>query len=95
MTELDRVKTPRSFHTPVVLVCFRGLRSIRSEKIAKNLRLRDRSHFFHEFLHGLDPELTSNGGARISEASTDRKRVPSARLLGPCLFGIARKPAKS
>src|ERR1700722_13409044 len=29
------VKTPRSFQTLVVLVCFRGLRSIRSRKIAK------------------------------------------------------------
>ena len=29
------VKTPRSFHTLVVLVCFLGLRSIRSRKIAK------------------------------------------------------------
>ena len=24
-----------------------------SRKIAKNFRLRDRSHFFHDFLHGL------------------------------------------
>ena len=47
------VKTPRSFHTLVVLVCFRGLRSIRSRKIAKNFRLRDRSPFFHDFLHSL------------------------------------------
>jgi hypothetical protein len=47
------VKTPRSFHTVVVLVCFRGLRPIRSRKIARNFRLRDRSHFFRDFLHGL------------------------------------------
>ena len=47
------VKTPRSFHMLLVLVCFRGQRSIRSRKIAKNFRLRDRSHFFHDFLHGL------------------------------------------
>ena len=30
------VKTPRSFHTLLVLVCFRGLKSIGSRKIAKN-----------------------------------------------------------
>ena len=29
------MKTPRSFHTLLVLVCFRGLRSVRSRKIAK------------------------------------------------------------
>ena len=34
-----RVKTPRSFHTLLVLVCFRGLRSIGSRKIAKNFSL--------------------------------------------------------
>jgi hypothetical protein len=62
LTGFDRgcVKTPRSFHTLVVLVCFRGLRSIRSRKIAKNFRLRDRSHFFHDFLHSLGPRLCKN-----------------------------------
>jgi hypothetical protein len=34
-----RVKTPRSFHTLLVLVCFRALRSIGSRKFAKNFRL--------------------------------------------------------
>jgi hypothetical protein len=39
--KIDRgcVKTPRSFTTLRVLVCFRGLRSIESRKIAKNFRL--------------------------------------------------------
>ena len=66
MGAIDRgcVKTPRSFHTLVVLVCFRGLRSIRTRKIAKNFRLRDRSHFFHDFLHGLDPERAFRVGRR-------------------------------
>ena len=62
------VKTPRSFHTLVVLVCFRGLRSIRSRKIAKNFRLRDRSDFFHDFLHSLgrfDPSAFPRGMSRI------------------------------
>ena len=59
------VKTPRSFHTLVVLVCFRGLRSIR-RKIAKNLRLRDRSRFFHDFLHGLGRSATFNCWRRIT-----------------------------
>jgi hypothetical protein len=45
------VKTPGSFHTGLGL--FRGLRSIRSRKDAKNFRVRDRSHFFGDFLHGL------------------------------------------
>jgi hypothetical protein len=49
------------------LVCFRALRSIRSRKIAKNFRFRDRSHFFHDFLHALgriNPFATPSGNGR-------------------------------
>ena len=70
------MKTPRSFHTLVVLVCFRGLRSIRSRKIANNFRSRDRSHFFDDFLHSLGrkPDIADGGverrnGRRLCENS--------------------------
>ena len=82
------VKTPRSFHTLVVLVFFRGLRSIRSRKIAKNFRLRDRSHFFHDFLHGLDPLLpfpiSPRYGRRTPESRRWRYRQKAARAVIQC-----------
>ena len=56
--QIDRacVKTPRSFYTPLVLVCFRGLRSIGSRKIAKNFVCEIVGIFFDDFLHSLDPK---------------------------------------
>ena len=82
MGHIDRgcVKTPRSFHTLVVLVCFRGLRSIRSRKIAKNFRSRDRLHFFDDFLHSLDPELPFKGDRTNGREAGESGRRPNAVL---------------
>jgi hypothetical protein len=76
------VKTPRSFHTLVVLVCFRGLGSIRSRKSTKNFRLRDRSHFFHDFLHGLGREYALPERRLADIYATDS--VSEAAPAPPC-----------
>jgi hypothetical protein len=53
------------------LACFRGLRSIRSRKIAKNFRPRDRWHFFGDFSHGLEsghPAVVESRGSSFRRA---------------------------
>ena len=80
------VKTPRSFHTLLVLACFRGLWSIRSRKNAKKFRLCDRSHFFGDFLHGLgrfEPFATPSGMA-ANCAFRPKTRVASGPIPAIC-----------
>jgi hypothetical protein len=67
------VKTRRSFHTMAIWACFRGLRSIRRRKVAKNFRLRDRSHFFADFSHGLFRECYARVMATDRQIETDER----------------------
>jgi hypothetical protein len=58
MAGVDRgcVKTSARFDTNLFRSLFRGLRAFRIEKIAENFALLDRSQFFVEFPHSLDPK---------------------------------------